>query len=98
MHSPSVNIANGDPGWPKAGARAKARATTLTASMALSTRGQSGLAIGAWGAVQATVGGAGRDFAINGPILAPGYGEQGGTAADIVALALEPVAEVTAAA
>lgn len=32
---------------------------TLTASMALSARGQSGLAIGAWGAVQATVGGAG---------------------------------------
>jgi BCD family chlorophyll transporter-like MFS transporter len=32
---------------------------TLTASMALSERGQSGLAIGAWGAVQATVGGAG---------------------------------------
>jgi BCD family chlorophyll transporter-like MFS transporter len=32
---------------------------TLTASMALSTRGQSGLAIGAWGAVQATVAGGG---------------------------------------
>jgi BCD family chlorophyll transporter-like MFS transporter len=32
---------------------------TLTASMGLSERGQSGLAIGAWGAVQATVGGAG---------------------------------------
>jgi len=32
---------------------------TLTASMALSERGQSGLAIGAWGAVQATVAGAG---------------------------------------
>jgi len=31
---------------------------TLTASMALSERGQSGLAIGAWGAVQATVAGA----------------------------------------
>ena len=27
--------------------------------------------------------GAGLDRAINGPILAPGYGEQGGTAADI---------------
>ena len=32
---------------------------TLTASMALSEKGQSGLAIGAWGAVQATVAGAG---------------------------------------
>ena len=32
---------------------------TLTASMSLSERGQSGLAIGAWGAVQATVAGAG---------------------------------------
>jgi BCD family chlorophyll transporter-like MFS transporter len=32
---------------------------TLTASMELSQRGQSGLAIGAWGAVQATVAGAG---------------------------------------
>jgi BCD family chlorophyll transporter-like MFS transporter len=32
---------------------------TLTASMALSERGQSGLAIGAWGAVQATVAGGG---------------------------------------
>ena len=32
---------------------------TLTASMALSDRGQSGLAIGAWGAVQATVAGGG---------------------------------------
>lgn len=32
---------------------------TLTASMSLSEQGQSGLAIGAWGAVQATVAGAG---------------------------------------
>lgn len=32
---------------------------TLTGSMALSARGQSGLAIGAWGAVQATVAGGG---------------------------------------
>lgn len=32
---------------------------TLTASMALADRGQSGLAIGAWGAVQATVAGGG---------------------------------------
>ena len=28
--------------------------------------------------------GSGLDFAINGPILAPGYGEQGGTTADIL--------------
>jgi BCD family chlorophyll transporter-like MFS transporter len=35
---------------------------TLTASMALSERGQSGVAIGAWGSVQATVAGAGIAF------------------------------------
>lgn len=35
---------------------------TLTASMSLSERGQSGLAIGAWGAVQATVAGTGVAF------------------------------------
>ena len=41
--------------------------------------------IGSFGAVVgATVDGSGLDLAINGPILAPGYGEQGGTAADIV--------------
>jgi len=41
--------------------------------------------VGSFGAVVgATVDGHGLDFAINGPILAPGYGEQGGTAADIV--------------
>jgi BCD family chlorophyll transporter-like MFS transporter len=36
---------------------------TLTASMALSENGQSGLAIGAWGAVQATVAGGGMAIA-----------------------------------
>jgi orotidine-5'-phosphate decarboxylase len=41
--------------------------------------------VGSFGAVVgATIDGSGLDFAINGPILAPGYGEQGGTAADIV--------------
>ena len=41
--------------------------------------------VGSFGAVVgATIDGSGYDFAINGPILAPGYGEQGGTAADIV--------------
>jgi orotidine-5'-phosphate decarboxylase len=41
--------------------------------------------IGSFGAVVgATIDGRGLDLAINGPILAPGYGEQGGTAADIV--------------
>ncbi len=41
--------------------------------------------VGSFGAVVgATIDGAHLDFAINGPILAPGYGEQGGTAADIV--------------
>ncbi|MEQ6901247.1 orotidine-5'-phosphate decarboxylase [Nocardioides sp. YIM 152588] len=40
--------------------------------------------LGSFGAVVgATVDGAGLDFAFNGPILAPGYGEQGGTGADI---------------
>jgi orotidine-5'-phosphate decarboxylase len=41
--------------------------------------------IGSFGAVVgATIHSTGFDFAINGPILAPGYGEQGGTASDIV--------------
>lgn len=41
--------------------------------------------LGSFGAVVgATIDGSGLDFAINGPILAPGYGEQGGTAADIL--------------
>jgi orotidine-5'-phosphate decarboxylase len=41
--------------------------------------------IGSFGAVVgATIDGSGLDLAINGPILAPGYGEQGGTAGDIV--------------
>ena len=40
--------------------------------------------LGSFGAVVgATVGDTGDDFAINGPILAPGYGAQGGTAADL---------------
>jgi orotidine-5'-phosphate decarboxylase len=41
--------------------------------------------VGSFGAVVgATIDGSGYDFSINGPILAPGYGEQGGTAADVV--------------
>jgi len=40
--------------------------------------------LGSFGAVVgATVGETGEDFAINGPILAPGYGAQGGTTADL---------------
>jgi orotidine-5'-phosphate decarboxylase len=40
--------------------------------------------LGSFGAVVgATVDGAGRSFAINGPLLAPGYGAQGGTVADL---------------
>ncbi len=40
--------------------------------------------LGSFGAVVgATIGDTGADFAINGPILAPGYGAQGGTAADL---------------
>ncbi len=33
--------------------------------------------------IGATIGDTGEDFAFNGPILAPGYGAQGGTAADL---------------
>lgn len=41
--------------------------------------------LGSFGAVVgATIDGAGLDFALNGPILAPGYGEQGGTSGDIL--------------
>lgn len=41
--------------------------------------------LGSYGAVVgATIDGSDLDFAFNGPILAPGYGEQGGTAADIL--------------
>ena len=41
--------------------------------------------LGSFGAVVgATIDGNGLDFALNGPILAPGYGEQGGTSADIL--------------
>ncbi|MGI8645765.1 MAG: orotidine-5'-phosphate decarboxylase [Nocardioides sp.] len=40
--------------------------------------------LGSFGAVVgATVGRTGEDFAINGPLLAPGYGAQGGTVADL---------------
>ncbi len=40
--------------------------------------------LGSFGAVVgATVGDTGEDFAINGPLLAPGYGAQGGTLADL---------------
>lgn len=39
---------------------------------------------------------AGLDFAINGPILAPGYGEQGGTAADVVRIFGSAAANVVA--
>ncbi|HWJ65472.1 MAG TPA: orotidine-5'-phosphate decarboxylase [Nocardioides sp.] len=41
--------------------------------------------LGSFGAVVgATIDGSGLDFALNGPILAPGYGEQGGTSSDIL--------------
>ena len=40
--------------------------------------------LGSFGAVVgATVGDTGEEFAINGPLLAPGYGAQGGTVADL---------------
>ncbi|WP_269217243.1 orotidine-5'-phosphate decarboxylase [Nocardioides sp. cx-173] len=40
--------------------------------------------LGSFGAVVgATIGDTGLDFAFNGPVLAPGYGAQGGTAEDI---------------
>ena len=40
--------------------------------------------LGSFGAVVgATVGDTGEDFDVNGPLLAPGYGAQGGTAADL---------------
>jgi len=40
--------------------------------------------LGSFGAVVgATIGDTGEDFVFNGPILAPGYGAQGGTAADL---------------
>jgi orotidine-5'-phosphate decarboxylase len=53
--------------------------------------------VGSFGAVVgATIDGSGYDFAINGPILAPGYGEQGGTAADIVRIFGASAAHVVA--
>jgi orotidine-5'-phosphate decarboxylase len=40
--------------------------------------------LGSFGAVVgATIGETGQDFDFNGPILAPGYGAQGGTAVDL---------------
>jgi orotidine-5'-phosphate decarboxylase len=40
--------------------------------------------LGSFGAVVgATIGETGESFDINGPLLAPGYGAQGGTAADL---------------
>ncbi len=40
--------------------------------------------LGSFGAVVgATIGETGEDFDFNGPVLAPGYGAQGGTAADL---------------
>ena len=40
--------------------------------------------LGSFGAVVgATIGETGEDFDVNGPVLAPGYGAQGGTAADL---------------
>ena len=40
--------------------------------------------LGSFGAVVgATIGDTGEDFDFNGPVLAPGYGAQGGTAADL---------------
>ncbi|TYL45149.1 orotidine-5'-phosphate decarboxylase [Nocardioides sp. BGMRC 2183] len=53
--------------------------------------------LGSFGAVVgATIDGSGLDFAFNGPILAPGYGEQGGTAADIGRIFGASAAQVTA--
>ncbi|MDZ5622180.1 orotidine-5'-phosphate decarboxylase [Nocardioides bizhenqiangii] len=53
--------------------------------------------LGSFGAVVgATIEGTGLDFAINGPILAPGYGEQGGTAADILRIFGDAARQVVA--
>ncbi len=53
--------------------------------------------LGSYGAVVgATIDGAGLDFAINGPILAPGYGEQGGTTGDILRIFGSSAAHVVA--
>lgn len=62
-------------------------ARTVASAMLEHLRGLNGDAdpLGSFGAVVgATIDGSGLDFAINGPILAPGYGEQGGAAADIL--------------
>ena len=53
--------------------------------------------LGSFGAVVgATIEGNGLDLAINGPILAPGYGEQGGTAADILRIFGDSARQVVA--
>ncbi|CAN5622666.1 orotidine-5'-phosphate decarboxylase [soil metagenome] len=53
--------------------------------------------LGSFGAVVgATIGDTGVDFAFNGPILAPGYGAQGGTPADIRRIFGASAAHVTA--
>ena len=52
---------------------------------ALAARNAGAEPLGSFGAVVgATIEGRGLDLAINGPILAPGYGEQGGTTSDIL--------------
>lgn len=52
--------------------------------------------LGSFGAVVgATIDGAGLQFDFNGPILAPGYGEQGGTTADIARIFGGSAASVT---
>jgi orotidine-5'-phosphate decarboxylase len=52
--------------------------------------------LGSFGAViGATIGDTGEDFAFNGPILAPGFGAQGGTVADVRRIFGSSVAAVT---
>ncbi len=53
--------------------------------------------LGSFGAVVGTtIGETGLDFSFNGPILAPGYGAQGGTAADVRRIFGPAVPQVTA--
>lgn len=53
--------------------------------------------LGSFGAVVgATIDGSGLDFALNGPILAPGFGEQGGTTADLLRIFGSSAAHVVA--
>lgn len=57
-------------------------ASTMLSHLAALNEGAAPL--GSFGAVVgATIDGSGLDFGFNGPILAPGFGEQGGTPADI---------------